>query len=38
MNIGDYFDKRRPEQTAKRLIGRLEQLGYKVTLQAEGAA
>ena len=35
---GDYFDKRRPERTAKRLVGRLEQLGYKVTLEAEAVA
>jgi transposase len=28
----DYFDKRRPEVTAKRLIKRLEQLGYSVSL------
>jgi transposase len=27
----DYFDKRKPEATAKRLIGRLVQLGYTVT-------
>jgi transposase len=30
----DYFDKRRPEVTAKRLVKRLEQLGYQVSLQA----
>jgi transposase len=30
---GDYFDKRRPEATAKRLIKRLEELGYSVSLQ-----
>jgi transposase len=30
---GDYFDKRRPEATAKHLVKRLEQLGYEVTLQ-----
>jgi transposase len=30
---GDYFDKRRPEATANRLIKRLEQLGYSVSLQ-----
>ena len=30
---GDYFDQRRPEVTAKRLIKRLEQLGYSVSLQ-----
>ncbi len=29
----DYFDKRRPEATAKRLIKRLEQLGFPVSLQ-----
>jgi transposase len=28
----DYFDKRRPETTAKRLISRLEHLGYQVSL------
>jgi transposase len=27
----DYFDRRKPEATAKRLIGRLVQLGYTVT-------
>ena len=30
---GDYFDKRRPEATATRLVKRLEQLGYSVSLQ-----
>ena len=30
---GDYFDKRHPEATAKRLVKRLEQLGYSVSLQ-----
>lgn len=30
---GDYFDKRRPEATAKHLLKRLEQLGYLVSLQ-----
>ena len=29
----DYFDKRRPEVTAKRLVKRLETLGYSVSLQ-----
>lgn len=29
----DYFDKRRPEATAKRLVRRLEQLGYQVSLE-----
>jgi transposase len=31
---GDYFDRLRPETTAKRLLRRLENLGYKITLQA----
>jgi len=30
---GDYFDKRRPEATAKRLVKRLERLGFQVSLQ-----
>jgi transposase len=30
----DYFDKRRPEVTAKRLLKRLEQLGYEVSVQS----
>jgi len=30
---GDYFDKRRPEATAKRLVRRLEQLGFQVSLE-----
>jgi transposase len=29
----NYFDNRRPEATAKRLVIRLEQLGYAVSLQ-----
>jgi transposase len=29
---GDYFDKRRPEASAKRLVKRLEQLGFSVSL------
>jgi transposase len=29
----DYFDKRRPETTAKRLVKRLEHLGFQVSLQ-----
>jgi transposase len=33
-----HFDKLRPANTTKRLVGRLEQLGYKVTLEAEVAA
>lgn len=31
---GDYFDKRRPEVTAKRLLKRLEQLGFQVELRS----
>jgi transposase len=31
---GDYFDRLRPEATAKRLVRRLENLGYQITLQA----
>jgi transposase len=31
---GDYFDKRRPEATAKRLIKRLEHLGVHVLVQS----
>jgi hypothetical protein len=27
----DYFDRRRPEATAKRLLKRLERLGYDVS-------
>jgi len=30
---GDYFDKRRPETTARRLVSRLEHLGYQVSVQ-----
>jgi len=30
---GDYFDKRRPEATANRLIKRLERLGFQVLVQ-----
>jgi transposase len=30
---GDYFDKLRPANTTKRLVSRLEKLGYKVTLE-----
>ena len=30
---GNYFDQRRPEATANRLVKRLEKLGYAVTLQ-----
>jgi transposase len=31
----DYLDRRQPEKTAKRLMGRLEQLGYHVTIQTQ---
>ena len=34
----DYFDKLRPADTTKRLVGRLEKLGYKVTLEMAQAA
>lgn len=30
---GDYFDKQKPEATAKRLVKHLERLGYQVSLQ-----
>jgi transposase len=30
---GDYFDRRRPEVTAKRFVKRLEQLGFQVLVQ-----
>jgi transposase len=33
-----HFDKRRPAQATKRLVARLEQLGYQVTLQTQAAA
>jgi hypothetical protein len=29
----DFFDKRRPETTAKKLVSRLEHLGYQLSLQ-----
>jgi transposase len=32
---GNYFDQRRPEATAKRLLKRLEQLGYAVQIQQQ---
>jgi len=35
---GDYFDKRRPDATIKRLTERLEQLGYQVSLHPQTAA
>ncbi len=31
----DYFDKQRPEATQKRLVKRLEKLGYEVSLQPQ---
>jgi transposase len=31
---GDYFDKQKPEATAKRLVKRLEHLGFQVSLQS----
>jgi hypothetical protein len=34
---GDFFARRDPERTRKRLLGQLERLGYNVTVQ-EGAA
>jgi transposase len=34
----DYFDRVRPEKTAKQLIKRLERLGYAVTLQQQAAS
>lgn len=35
---GNYFDRRQPETTAKRLISRLEAIGYQVTVQPQAAA
>ncbi len=35
---GDYFRKRDPERTAKRLTTELEALGHTVTLQQAAAA
>jgi len=32
---GDYFDRRNPEAVSKRLVKRLEKLGYQVSLQLE---
>jgi len=34
---GDYFDKRRPEATARNLVKRLERLGYQVSIQSPAA-
>ena len=31
---GDFFDRLQPEDTARRLVKRLEYLGYHVTLQS----
>jgi transposase len=35
---GDFFARRDPERTRKRLVGQLERLGYTVTLKEEAAA
>jgi len=35
---GDYFARRDPDRTRKRLVGQLERLGYTVTLQQGAAA
>jgi transposase len=35
---GDYFDQRRPEATAKRLVKRLQQLGYSVSIEQQPAS
>jgi transposase len=35
---GNYFDQRRPETTAKRLVKRLERLGYQVSLHSQVVA
>ena len=34
----DYFDRQRPEATTKRLVKRLENLGYQVELQPQTLA
>ena len=34
---GDYFQRRDPDKTAKRLIAQLERLGHTVTLQEVAA-
>lgn len=34
---GNYFDQQNPETTAKRLVKRIEKLGYQVMLQAKSA-
>ena len=35
---GDYYDRKNPERTARRLTKRLEQIGYKVVLTKESKA
>ena len=35
---GDYFTRRDPEKTTKRLVAQLERLGHAVTLQEANAA
>jgi transposase len=35
---GNYFDQRRPEAAAKRLVKRLERLGYQVSLESQSSA
>jgi transposase len=35
---GNYFDQRKPEVTARRLVNRLERLGFKVSLQHTSVA
>jgi transposase len=35
---GNYFDQRKPEVTARRLVNRLERLGFKVSLQHSSVA
>ncbi len=34
----NYFDQQRPEATTNRLVKRLENLGYQVSLQAQASA
>ena len=34
---GDFFARRDPERTRKRLVNQLERLGYAVTVQDGGA-
>jgi hypothetical protein len=34
---GDYFERRDPDKTVKRLVGQLERLGHTVTLQEVAA-